>query len=234
MTRKILAVLGIVGFFVAAGVASAQTAATGSAAAPSATTSGAGKEPMLLEVGASGRVLLRGTVESASADTLTVKSWGGSWTVNVPIGAEVLPKGAALSSFQQGDFVGVLGAVNQNASLTVDARIVRDWTARRVIRQEITQNIRAVRQTMRSGTPRIVAGTLSNLDASAETFTLTVPSGASYSVSLVSGAKTLQKNWTTLDFGTTVRNGDMVRVWGPVASSTVSASVFRDLSVPRH
>ena len=228
-----LAVLGMIGFLATAGVALAQTTATGSAVASSAvTTIQPRTEPMVLEIGAAGRVLLRGTVESASADSLTVKSWGGSWTITVPASAEVLPHGTAVSGFGQGDFVGVLGTVNQSAGFTIDAKIVHDWTARMTARQGITRNIRAVREVMRSGTPRVVEGTLSNLDASAETFTLTAKSGTNYSVSLVSGAKTLQRNWATLDFST-VHNGDTVRVWGPVASSTISASVFRDVSIPR-
>lgn len=224
MTKKMLAVLGMAGFLATAGVALAQTTAT---------TAEPRTQPMVLEIGAAGRVLLRGTVESASADSLTVKSWGGSWTITVPANAEVLPRGTAVSGFQQGDFVGVSGVMNQNASFTIDAKIVRDWTARITARQGITQNIHAVREVMRSGTPRVVEGTLSNLDATAETFTLTAGSGTNYSVSLVSGAKTLQRNWATLDFST-VQNGDKVRVWGPVASSTISASVFRDVSIPRH
>jgi hypothetical protein len=233
MTKKMLAVLGMVGFLSTAGVALAQTTATGSTVAPSTvTTLQPRTEPMVLEVGAAGRVLLRGTVESASAGSLTVKSWGGNWTITVPANAEVLPRGTAVSGFGQGDFVGVLGTVNQNASFTIDAKIVRDWTARMTARQGITRNVRTVHEMMRSETPRVVEGTLSNLDASAETFTLTARSGANYSVSLVSGAKTLQRNWATLDFST-VQNGDTVRVWGPVASSTISASVFRDVSVPR-
>ena len=233
MTKKILVALGTIGFLATAGVAAAQTTATGSTVAPSTVTTVKPRtEPMVLEIGAAGRVLLRGTVESASANSLTVKSWGGSWTVTVPANAEVWPSGTAVSSFQLGDFVGILGTVNQNASFTVDAKIVHDWTARITARQGITRNIRAVREVMRLGTPRVVEGTLSNFDASAETFTLTARNGTSYSVSLVSGAKTLQKNWATLDFST-VQNGDLVRVWGPVASSTISASVFRDVSIPR-
>lgn len=234
MGRKILAVSGIIGFLATAGVAFAQTTATvGGSVGQSTTTTVASKpQPMVLEINPRGKVLLRGTVEAVSANSLTVTGWGGSWTINVPVSAKIVPNGMALSSFQQGDFVGVEGTVSQDASFTVDATLVRDWTARKAVHQEIRQNIQSVRAVQRSETPRITEGTISALDTSAETFTLTAKSGTSYSVSLTSSAKILQKNWVTLDLSK-VQDGDMVRVWGPVASSTVAASVLRDLSVPR-
>ena len=235
MVKKVLAMLGIAGFLATAGIAFAQTSPTtseGGAASPATASVAPRTQPMVLEVSPRGRALLRGTVDSVSADSLTVKSWGGSWTINVSSASKVLPNGAALSSFQQGDFVGVEGTVSQDSSLTIDATLVRDWTERKAVHQEIRQNIRSVHQEMRSGTPRIVEGTVSNLDASAETFTLTAGNGTGYSVSLASNAKTLQRNWTTLAFSA-VQNGDTVRVWGPVASTTISASIFRDVSIPR-
>lgn len=234
MMKKVVAMLGIAGFLATAGVAFAQTSATTESGTTSSTAMSVASrtQPMVLEVNPRGRVLLRGTVDSVSAGSLTVKSWGGSWTVNVSSASKVLPNGTALSSFQQGDFVGVEGTVSQDASLTIDAALVRDWTERKAVHQEIRQNIQSVHQEMRSGTPRVVEGTVSNLDTSAETFTLTAGNGTDYSVSLTSSAKMLQRNWTTLDFST-VQNGDTVRVWGPVASTTISASIFRDISTPR-
>ncbi len=221
-------VLGIAGFLATAGMALAQTG-DGSTVRTTAAIAQPTQQ-MILEVGPRGKVLLRGTIESVSATSLTVKSWGGSWIVNVPTTAEVLPKGSPLSSFQSGDFVGVQGTVSQTSSWTVDATLVRDWTVRKVVRQEIKQNVQAVREEMKAGMPRNLEGTISNLDTSAKTFTLSANGGVSYSVSLTSGAQILQKNWLTLDFSK-VQNGDMVRVWGPVASSTMSASIFRDLSI---
>ncbi|MDE1925190.1 MAG: hypothetical protein KGH79_03345 [Patescibacteria group bacterium] len=219
------AVLGILGLLAAGGVAFAQTTSTATNTAVSAPI-----QQMVLQVGQNGKVLLRGTVDSVTATSITVKSWGGDWTINVPASAQVMPQGAALSSFQTGDFVGVQGTVNSSASWTVDATLVRDWTERQAMNQQIKTNVQSVRQEMQSGTPRTIQGTVSGL--SGESFTLTAQNGTVYSVSVASGAKILQKNWLTLDF-TQVQNGDTVRVWGPVASSTISASIFRDISIPR-
>lgn len=218
MVKKTAAVLGIVGSLAFAGAAFAQT-----------TSPAAATQHMVLQVGPGGKALLRGTVGSVSASSVTVKSWGGDWTVNVSSSAQVLPQGAALSSFQTGDFVGVQGTVDSSASWTVDATLIRDWTARQALHQEIKANVQSVRETM-STAPRIVQGSLSNLDAAGQTFTLTAANGTAYGVSLASGAKLLARNWATLDFSK-VNNGDTVRVFGTVASSTITASIFRDVSV---
>ena len=222
--KKLAAGLMAFGLLAYAGVALADTTgSTGTAAAPTPT------EPQVLSVGAGGKVLLRGTIDSVSATSITVKSWGGSWTVNVPTTASVLPQGDSLSNYQQGDFVGVQGTINTGASWTVDATLVRDWTARQALKQEIQTNVQSVHQTVASG-PRTIQGALSNLDATAETFTLTTSSGTAYTVTLGSGAKLLAKNWATLDFSK-VANGDTVRVYGTVSGSAITASIFRDVSV---
>ena len=227
MTKKTAAVLGTFAFLAVTGVAFAQTAST---VVPPQTTVTTPVPPMMLLVGPQGRVLLRGTVDSVSTTSITVKSWGGDWTVNVPSTAQIMPRGAVLTNFHHGDFVGVQGTVSSIGSWTIDASLVRDWAARRALNQEVGQNIHSVNQEMRDGTPRILQGTLSGL--SGETFTLTAANGTAYSVSVAAGARILQKNWLTLNFSQ-VQNGDSVRVWGSVASSSVTASIFRDISIPR-
>ncbi len=216
------AALGILGTLAFSGVAFAQTTSA-------VVTAPAASQPQVLTVGAAGRVLLRGTISAVSSGSVTVKSWGGDWTVNVPATAEVLPQGSAVSGFQTGDFVGVQGTIDQSASWTVTASLIRDWTARQALNQEVKANVQAVRQTEAAG-PRVVQGVLSNLDATAQTFTLTNASGTAYTVSFASGVKMLAKNWATLDF-TKVNNGDTVRVYGTVANSAITAEVFRDISV---
>ena len=223
--KKIALALATFGFLATVGVAAAQAATT----TTSGTTASAPVQQMLLQVGSAGKVLLRGTIDSVSATSITVKSWGGDWTVNIPTSAQVLPQGVALSSFHQGDFVGVQGMVSQSGSWTVDATLVRDWTARRALTQEIKTNVQAVHETMAAG-PKTIQGALSNLNASVQTFTLTTSGGTAYSVSLASGAKLLAQNWATLDFSK-VSNGDTVRVYGTVSSSAISAEIFRDVSV---
>lgn len=172
---------------------------------------------------------MRGTVDSVSDNSLTIKSWGGDWTVHVPANATVLPQGATLSSYAVGDFVGVQGTVDTTANWTVTATLVRDWTARTAQKQDEKTNAQSVRAVMDAG-PRTVQGTLSALDASAQTFTLTTASGTAFSVSLSSGAKILARNWATLGLDK-VTNGDTVRVYGTVASTSIAASVLRDVTV---
>ena len=229
MSRKLIAVLGAFGFLASAGLAFAQDATTTPPVTVPAPVATAVSHPMILQIGPKGAVLLRGTVDSVSSGSVTVKSWGGDWTVNVPASASVLPQGTALSDMKQGDFVGVQGTVDSTTNFTVDAKLIRDWTERQAVRQEIKSNVQAVHATM-SAAPRIVQGTLSNLDATAETFTLTNAAGTAYSVSLSSGAKVIGKNFATIQLSQ-ANNGDTVRVYGTVASSTISASIFRDVSV---
>ncbi|MHB0865409.1 MAG: hypothetical protein ACYC1Y_00665 [Minisyncoccota bacterium] len=229
MTKKLIAAAGIVGFLASAGAAFAQTTATVEATTTATDTTTPRTQPMVLEVNKNGGILLRGTVSSVSSDSVTVKSWGGDWTVTVPSSAKVLPEGAAIGSFQTGDFVGVEGTVDSSASWTINAKLIRDWTARQALHQQIKANVQSVHTTIASG-PRVIQGKVSGLDATARTFTLTNASGTTYSVTLDSGAKLLAKNWATLDFNK-VSDGDTVRVYGTVASSTISASVFRDISV---
>ncbi len=217
--------LGSLGFLAVGSVAFAQTAST----TTSGTTTAAPAQQIVLQIGPTGKVLLRGTIDSVSATSLTVKSWGGDWTINVPASAGVMPQGVALSSFHQGDFVGVHGTVNQSSSWTIDATLVRDWTARQALNQEIKNNVQTVHREMAAG-PRTIQGVLSNLNASAQTFTLTSSEGTAYSVTLASGAKLLAQNWATLDLSK-VSNGDTVRVYGTISGSAISATIFRDVSV---
>ncbi len=225
MVKKIIATLGVISILGATGVAFAQTAST---TVPTQTSATASMQPVL-NVSASGKTLLRGTIVSVSATAITVQSWGGAWTVNVPTSAQIYPQGVGLSSFQQGDFVGVQGTVNSSTGWTIDATVVRDWTQRQAVTQQVQQNVQNIKSTMGTG-PRNYAGTLSNL--SGQSFTLTTSGGTAYSVSLTGSAEIVQKNFRTLDF-TQVQNGDSVRVWGNAASSSLTASIFRDLSIPR-
>lgn len=186
--------------------------------------------PMVIEIHKGGGALLRGTVESATDSSITVNSWGGAWTIVISSDTRVLPHGVAPSAFQKGDFVGVEGTVNTSASWTIDAKLVRDWTARKAAHQEMKRNEHAVKQQIHSTRPRNFEGVASSVDTMARTFTL-ASEGQSYSVILTAHAQILKKNWLTLDLAS-VKDGDKVRVWGTAASSTISASVLRDLSTP--
>ena len=87
-----------------------------------------GVSPMILNIGPNGNVLLRGEVVGIpDSDSLTVKSWGGNWTVNKLPTTKVMSLNNALTDFQEGDFVGVLGTVLSDGSFEVDAKIIRKW-----------------------------------------------------------------------------------------------------------
>ncbi len=206
-------------------VANAQTA-TSTASGSSATV-----QPMVLQVNKDGKVLMRGTIASVASGVLTVAGWGGTWTVNTPSTAEVLPAavGNDITQFKTGDFVGIEGTVSQSASWTIDATLVRDWTYRRAVTAEQKQNVQAVRQTMQSETPRNYQGLVSGINGSS--FTYTTADGTTYTVNIASDAKVLNRNWLTLPLSS-IRNGDTVRVWGANASGTLTAEVVRDISIP--
>jgi len=84
--------------------------------------------PEVVQIDQNGDALVRGTVVSTGAHTITINSWGGTWTVTLGSGAEIIPAAADMSGIQTGDFVGVMGSMG-SASMTIsNASIVHDWT----------------------------------------------------------------------------------------------------------
>ena len=221
--KKILSVIGI-----AVGI-TAFLAVTLVAAAQTATVTTT--QPMLLQVNRAGKTLLRGTIASVASGTMTVNGWGGTWTVNVPTSAEILPAAVNkdITQFKTGDFVGISGTMSQSASWTIDAAVVRDWTYRQAISQEQKQNAQNARTTMKGGLPRDYVGTASNV--SGDTFTLTASNGTAYTVNVASGAEVVSRGWATLSLAN-IANGNTVRVWGVNASGTIAAKIVRDTTLP--
>jgi hypothetical protein len=195
-------------------------------AAPVATTA---SEQPIIQVGAAGKVLFRGTIASISSTTLTVNSWGGTWTIDVASGASILPAAAngSISQFSTGDFVGVQGTVSQSANWTINATLVRDWTYRAAVVQQQQQNIQAAQVTKQSA-PRDYIGTASAVNASS--FTLAAKNGTSYTVSVPSGAEIVNAKWITIPL-TSVNSGDNVRVYGVNTSGTIIARIVRDVTI---
>lgn len=91
-------------------------------------------QPIILEVGPKGKALIRGKIESISTTTgsttgvLKLKSWGGSWTVNVYSDTEVAGNNRTLNGWKVGDYVGARGQIDPDKTLTIDATVVRNWT----------------------------------------------------------------------------------------------------------
>lgn len=108
-------------------------AATSSTALPLTTTllSDAHPAPLVVEIDATGNTLIRGVVQTVTTNSLTVQSWGGTWTIRTGSNTSITPANSIagdLSAIQIGDFVGATGVMALDQSMTVDASFVRDWT----------------------------------------------------------------------------------------------------------
>ncbi len=192
-------------------------------------------QKMVLQIGPNGNVLLRGTVSAVGTNSLTVKSWGGDWVVNVASSTQLMPN-TGMTQFKVGEFVGVEGSVNTGSAWTINAKLVRNWTAKKVehednvkARQERHNNEQEVKNVIKNESPKNWQGTASNINVDAKTFTLTVD-GSAYTVQLVSDATTVNQGFLSVGFAN-VKAGDTVRVWGPISGTTISAYVLRDISI---
>jgi hypothetical protein len=223
MTAAILAAGSVLAFTALAG---AQT--TGTAAATQNT---------VVSINKDGKALVRGTIDALANGTITVKSWGGDWTVNVAADTQVLPveTGNDIAKFQVGDYVGAQGMINQGAQWTMDATLVRDWTYKATVSAEQKQNRQSASQTIKANTPKNYVGTASDVSAAGDgTFTLTVPgatSTATFAINVLSGAEVVNRNWLVISMEN-IANGDNVRVWGVNTNGTIAAQIVRDTTIP--
>lgn len=180
--------------------------------------------PMVVEIGHAGRTLLRGTVSVVGSSSITVKSWGGNWVVNISSDTNLIP-GNNISQFKVGDFVGVHGTASQTALWTIDAKLVRNWSAS----QEIQSTKKEIKEIMKEQMPKNWQGIISNINTSNNSFTLTIESIA-HTVNLAVNAKIVNQKFMPIAFSD-VKSGDTVRVWGPASGTTITAFVFRDISI---
>ncbi|MBX4200919.1 hypothetical protein KW786_02200 [Candidatus Parcubacteria bacterium] len=185
------------------------------------------EKQMVLEVGPKGNVLLRGTVVSVGTATVVVKSWGGDWTVNVSSSTQLLPL-SAMSQFKVGDFVGAQGMMNTGAAWTVDAKVVRDWSAKK----EAQETKKEINDIIKSVSPRNWQGIASNINASANTFTLTID-GVAYTVNLAAGAKVVNDGYGVMNLAD-IKSGDIVRIYATISGTTATAYVVRDPAIKPH
>jgi len=187
--------------------------------------------PLIVEIGPAGNALIRGTVTNVSTDSLTLKTWGGTWTIKIDSNTKFAPQGLTLSQIQTNDFIGLNGKVNSEETLTVNATLIRDWTEKKIIKEEIQQNKKEVKQIIKE-TPkpetRILTiesvNTNNTLTAKLNTQTITV--------SLANNVKLLDRNWKTITFDQLKAN-DTIRVYGVLSGTTLEASIIRDISIPR-
>ena len=172
---------------------------------------------MIVQVNQNGRALLRGTIKSVGTNSLVVTSWGGDWTINTSSTTRILPE-SSMSGWKAGDFVGIHGSVRENAVMTIDVTLVRDWSARKEIK-ELKDAVN----------PRNWQGVVSNMNAASSTMTLTVD-GTAYTVNIVAGAKIVNKNYVPITLAN-ISNGDSVRVWAIRSGTTLTAYIVRDTSI---
>ncbi len=196
------------------------------------------RQPQVVEISAKGNVLLRGTVSTVGAGSITVKSWGGDWTITVGANTEVMPHESAkndVSDIHVGDFVGVLGTVDTNSSWTVNAKLVKDWTSRKAIHTETKANLQSVRATEKaghsSGIGKIFEGTASNVTSSS--FTLTAKNGTAYTVNVTADTKTIDRAFHSIGGLSVIQEKDHIRVFGTATSGTITSQIVRDTSLPR-
>ncbi|RJQ28569.1 hypothetical protein C4571_03440 [Candidatus Parcubacteria bacterium] len=122
-----LAVLGV------ASLAGAQATSTATSTPPVATSTPQVLEMpgLKIEITPSGNALLQGTLTGITSSSLTVKSWGGVWTARLSSSTELMRRfggKANLSEFKVGDVTRVRGKIDANASFTIDASSVRDFS----------------------------------------------------------------------------------------------------------
>jgi len=228
MTKvKTLSVL-IASLVLAASVSLAQE--TSPSATSSAPVAKPERPPMIVQIGPAGNALIRGTVTNVGADSLTVKSWGGNWTVKIERDTKFLPQGLTLDQIKAGDLVGLNGKVNSEETLTVHATLIRDWTERKLIREEIKQNIKEVREIKKETTPRTHILTVGSIDQTNNTITATM-NGQTITVK-INNAKLIDRNWRTITLDK-IQTNDKIRVYGILSGNTLEASVIRDISIPR-
>lgn len=193
-----------------------------------------------LEIGPAGRVLLRGNIESISGNTLKIKSWGGVWTVRATQGVEVLghdlKKKNDVSQFAVGDFVGIHGVVSSSEVLTIDGKVVRNWTETHSVHADRKENEKLWKHLIKDArhedllSGRIFEGILGTTTGAS--FTLE-HDGIVITVTTSTTTKFIDRNWSSITMDK-LKSGDKVRVFGDITGATsVVAEVLRDTSIPR-
>jgi hypothetical protein len=183
---------------------------------------------MSVGINANGKANVTGVVQSVASSSLTIKSWGGTWTVNVTGTTNVNPHVGAvndLSNVKVGDTVSVQGTAASD-SLTLTATSINDPAMTKMLNKERQDNQKAIRdlrpKNLFSGLVSGVAGA---------SFTLTPNKGAALTVNTNASTTFENNNFLTLSGITALTAGDRAQVYGARASTTVTAQIVRDLSL---
>jgi len=157
---------------------------------------------MSLSINNSGSVDLTGTVSLVSGSAISVSSWLGTWVVNVTP-TTMLQNGLTLSNIKTGDTVKVSGTLG--TGMSINATKVKDSA---VSLHNFT-------------------GTTSNVNATAQTFTLTTHNKGSYNVVANSNTQ-IVVNGNLATFGN-ISNGVQASVFGSLntTTSTITATTIK-------
>ena len=185
----------------------------------------------IIQIGAAGKVLLRGTISSVAAGVITVNSWGGAWTVDVPSTAQVLPVSVNndITQFKTGDFIGVQGTVSTSANWTINATLVRDWTYIKSTTTQTTTTTPPVTQ----GSQGLrayngVFGTVSAISGTTLTVTSNAQNGGTATTYIVDASSATVTKSGTASSVSAIAIGDTVAVQGTVNGTSVTATSIRD------
>lgn len=213
--------------------------------------------PVVLEGDSTGEILLRGTVQDVSQDELEIISWGGTWTIRATDETSVAAGENDAASAEQnadmhagisvGDFVGVEGTVATDATFTVDAAFVRNWTTDPLIgffpEREASETgsmaaeAEAVSETESDASAVAVSDVESDttaeitysgsVDATTETsFTFTDDWDSTYTVHAATGMAIVDNDNNMIDIAD-IETGDTVEVDGVAAGEVLHASIVR-------
>ena len=185
----------------------------------------------IIQIGAAGKVLLRGTISSVAAGVITVNSWGGAWTVDVPSTAQVLPASVNndITQFKTGDFIGVQGTVSTSANWTINATLVRDWTYIKSTTTQTTTTTPPVTQ----GSQGLrayngVFGTVSAISGTTLTVTSNAQNGGTATTYIVDASSaTVTKAGATSTLSA-IAVGDTVMIQGTVSGTSITATTIND------
>lgn len=172
-----------------------------------ASSTASNQSHMAVNINPAGRAHLEGTVVSASTSSLVVASWGGNWTVNIGADTKVNAGKTQASSTQikAGDRVIVNGSIVSGSGLSLNAKTVNDVSL-------------AAAASLVKEARKGVSGVISNLNAAARSFTLTLKNGSQVIVSLANDAS-LRIGKTVTSTLSGLANGERVNVSGSLDQS---------------
>jgi hypothetical protein len=153
---------------------------------------------MSVQVNRPGNAKLEGTIASISGTTIVVNSWGGQWNIDTSTAKLQRRFGGAssLSEFAVGDQITINGTASTSTNWTIIAKQVRDETIQQ----------RNVNPT----------GTISNLNVTGKTFTLTTSGKNSKTYNVTTTDTTKFINATSTITINDLQNTQTVRVNGVI------------------